>query len=191
MNYEDHSGLFAIPIIIGVLVGIAVQYVGDVIENVQSGETGKNIFKPTSSETDYLAAAVGVGIAAMPIPGLGGALITGTVANICSDSIKGNIENAQDFLKSGVKGAIANALGYGVGKAFAAIKVATISSMPRALQKNYLTDFVFKNSHDYVNANLHTFIDNPFGIVESSFNVFRYGVYSTISSTVFGAVFYQ
>ena len=39
--------------------------------------------------------------------------------------------------------------------------------------------------------NLNTFMDNPFGIVSASFNVFRYGVYSTISSTVFGAIFYQ
>ena len=59
--------------------------------------------------------------------------------------------------------------------------------MPRSLRKSYLTDVVFGNSHDYVNANLNTFMDNPWGIVNSSFNVFRYGFYSTLSSTIIGS----
>ena len=43
----------------------------------------------------------------------------------------------------------------------------------------------------YINANLNTFMDNKFGIVNSSFNVFRYGFYSTLSSTILGAVLYK
>ena len=84
-----------------------------------------------------------------------------------------------------------NGVGYSVGKFFTKVKADKILSMPRSLKKSYLADFVFKNSHDYVNANLNTFMDNPFGVVSASFNVFRYGVYSIISSTAFGAIFYQ
>ena len=39
----------------------------------------------------------------------------------------------------------------------------------------------------YISANLRTFNDNPFGIVNASFNVFRYGFYSTLSSTIIGS----
>ena len=193
----DYTGEFW-SILIGAGVGLAVQYIGDVIKNIQSGATGEDIFRPTSSGTDYLAAAVGGAIAAIPIPGLGspllecvGAIATGFVANVVSDTIKGKINNTEDLLISGGKGAFANFVGYGVGHAFAAIKVASIDAMPRSLRKSYLTDVVFGNSHDYVNANLNTFKSNKFGIVNSSFNVFRYGVYSTISSTSLGAVLYK
>ena len=186
----DESGEFW-SILIGAGVGLVVQYISDILNNIQSGETGKDIFKPTSSGTDYLASIIGGAVAAIPIPGVFGAIATGFVANICSDTIRGKINSAEDFLMSGVKGAGANLIGYGVGHAFAAIKVDAINAMPRSLRKSYLTDVVFGNSHDYVNANLNTFRDNPWGIVNSSFNVFRYGVYSTISSTIFGAVFYK
>ncbi len=186
----DEDGEFW-SVIIGAGVGLVAQYVMDVVNNIKSGETGKDIFKPSSSGKDYLAAAVGGAIAAIPIPGVFGAIATGFVANICSDAIKGEINNMEDMLISGGEGAFANLVGYGVGLACTAIKVSMINSMPRSLKKSYLTDFVFKNSHDYVNANLNTFMDNPFGIVSASFNVFRYSVYSILSSTAFGAIFYQ
>ena len=42
---------------------------------------------------------------------------------------------------------------------------------------------MFKNGRANANANLHTFIDNPIGTVERSFAVYKYGIYSTLSST--------
>ena len=90
----------------------------------------------------------------------------------------------------GAKGATANAVGYSVGKIFAKIKTNKITSMPRAVRKNYVTDKIYQNSRSYGNANLHTFDDNSLETVELTFKVFKYGVYSTISSTLFSkAVF--
>ena len=49
------------------LVGVAVQYASDVLTNVLNGETGADIFKPTSSLGTYIAA----GVTAV-IPGMNG-----------------------------------------------------------------------------------------------------------------------
>ena len=39
---------------------------------------------------------------------------------------------------------------------------------------------------DVVDAVDQTFIDNPIGMVENSFGVFRNGVYSSLASTAYG-----
>ena len=180
--YQDPSGHSIIgAIVIGAVIGVVAQYVSDVINNIASGETGEDILKPTSSITDYVASGVGGAIAAIPLGGFVGSLITGAVGNIATDIIKKDITSAQDLVVSGLFGAAANGVGYTLSKYLSKIKVGEINEMNRASKKNYLTDKIFKNSR--ANANLHTFMDNPYGIVEKSFAVFKYGIYSTISST--------
>lgn len=63
-------------------LGVLSQYIGDVLENVASGASGWDIFTPTSSVGEYLAAGV---TALIPGSDLGAAIIRSTV----SESIKG------------------------------------------------------------------------------------------------------
>ena len=182
----DEDGEFWQAMLFGGVVGLAFQYLDDIIGNISSGKVGEDIFIPTSSLKEYSAAFLGGAIAATPVKGLCKTIVVGAMGSIASDIIKGNINCLQDVLISGAKGAVANAVGYGVGKIFAKIKADKIASMPRSVRKNYLTDNVYKNSRSYGNVNLNTFADNPYGTVESTFKAFKCGVYSTISSTLFG-----
>ena len=181
----DGDGMFWSAVLLGGVIGVAFEYLSDVIDNFNSGKTGEDIFIPTSSLNEYIAAFVGGAIAATPVKGLCSTLVVGAMGSIASDMINGNLNCIQDVLNSGIKGATANAVGYGVGKLFAKIKANKIASMSREVRKNYLTDNVYKNSRSFGNANLHTFADNPVGTVELTFKVFKYGIYSSISSKLF------
>ena len=74
---EDSGGNFWL---VSIGVGLATQYIGDVIGNLIAGKTGADIFKPTSTLGEYIAAGV---TALIPGSGLGGAL----VRNIVSEGI--------------------------------------------------------------------------------------------------------
>jgi hypothetical protein len=103
MGY-DPTGEFAISaIFIGALIGIGVQYLSDVIENVSSGEQGVDILVPNSSLTDYIAAAVGGAIASIPGTKLLGTLVTGAIGNVTSSALKGEIGSFSEFIKKKVR----------------------------------------------------------------------------------------
>ena len=87
------------------------------------------------------------------------------------------------MLVSKISGALSNAFGYGLSELMSKVKADKILSMNRAEKKSYLTDHVFKNGRANANANLHTFTDNPIGTIKKSFAVYKYGIYSTLSST--------
>ena len=74
---EDSEGSFWL---ISIGVGLLTQYVADVIENVADGKTGVDIFIPTSTPGEYIAAGV---TAIIPGKGLGTAIIR----NIASEGI--------------------------------------------------------------------------------------------------------
>ena len=86
------------------------------------------------------------------------------------------------------KGMLSNAFGFGVGKIAARIKVNQIKNMPRADRKTYLRDKLFCNTQADTNRNLKMFNNAPMEIIESRCRVFRYGVYSATSSTLFGGM---
>ena len=183
MRVDENGEFWIASMLIGAAVGVAAQYVVDVITHIKNGEVGEDIFTKVSSSRDYLAAAAGGALAAMPGGGLAGAMFSGAAGNIISDYIKGNISSKEDLLVSGISGALSNALGYGISKLMSKVKADKILSMNRAEKKTYLTDHVFKNGRANANANLHTFTDNPIGTIERSFAVYKYGIYSTLSST--------
>ncbi len=56
VNYRDDNGHLSFFVAIG--LGIAAQYVGDVIGNLLEGDSGFYIFEPTSSIGDYISAGV-------------------------------------------------------------------------------------------------------------------------------------
>ena len=66
--------------IAAVAVGVATQYAGDVLGNIISGKSGADLFKPTSSIGEYVAAGV---TALIPGSGMAGSL----VRNITSEAI--------------------------------------------------------------------------------------------------------
>ena len=79
-------------------VGLATQYVGDVITNLVTGKTGIDVFKPTSSVGEYIAAGV---TALIPGTGLGGAFVRNVVAegiNVIENVILGNDVNVVDSM---------------------------------------------------------------------------------------------
>ena len=174
---------------VGLVVGVAAQYIGDVIGNIKSGKSGSDIFKPTSSIRDYVAAGVSGAIAAIPGLKLGGTMVVGAVGNVVGDVIRGNISTLGDLGKSAVKGAIANGLGYGVGKIAVKAKVNKINNMSRSSKKAYLRDKFYKNSQKSANQNLRTFRVNTSAQVEKRFWGYRAGVFSTITSSIFGRWF--
>ena len=183
----DSNGHFWEAIGIGFAAGIVGQYISDVIGNIQSGQTGVDIFAPTSSASDYLASGIGGAIAAIPGLNLIGTMGVGAVGSVVSDGLKGNINNWEDFGKSALKGGVANGIGYGVAKGMAALKVKQIGNMPRSSRKVYLRDNFYRNSQANANVNLKTFANSSMavniGIVETQVKVFRSGVYSTVTST--------
>ena len=183
----DHGGEFWLTCIaIGLAAGVVAQYVGDVIGNVKAGKSGKDIFKPTSSITDYAAAGVSGAIAAIPGGGLIGSMAAGAAGNVAGDLIRGNISSVGDLGVSAFKGAAANGIGYGIGKAVLKIKVNKINNMSRSVKKTYLRDTFYKNSQKNVNVNLRTFNSNPIDQVTNRFWVYRAGVYATVTSTSIG-----
>ena len=77
----DNNGSSWSVIIIKVGIGVATQYVGDIVGNLANGETGINVILPTSSLGEYVAA----GVTAL-IPGSGW---TGSLTrNIVTEGIK-------------------------------------------------------------------------------------------------------
>ena len=183
----DSNGHFGEAIGIGFVAGIVGQYISDVIGNIQNGQTGVDIFTPTSSASDYLASGIGGAIAAIPGLNLVGTMAVGAVGSVVSDGLKGNINSWEDLGKSALKGGVANGIGYGVAKGMAALKVKQISNMPRSSRKVYLRDNFYCNSQVNANVNLQTFANSSMavniGIVETQVAIFRSGVYSTVTST--------
>ena len=62
--------------IIAIAIGVGTQYAGDVLSNLLERKTGADIFKPSSSIGDYVAAGV---TALIPGSGIGGALVRNAV----------------------------------------------------------------------------------------------------------------
>lgn len=180
----DHGGECWEAIAIGFIAGVLGQYVGDVIGNINSGETGINILKPTSHISDYMASGAVGAIAAILGLKLVGTMAVGAIGNVVSDGLKGNISSLESIGKSAFRGAVANAVGYGAAKGMAKLKVKQIDNMSRNSRKAYLRDKIFCNSQADVNRNLQVFARSSLSIVENRLAVFRSGIYSTLTLTV-------
>ena len=160
------------------------------IGNISSGATGLDIFVITSSRKDYLASAIGGGIAAIPGLNWAGTMAVGAMGNVVSDSIKGNIKSGKDLVSSAAWGAGANFGGYVASKGVAALKVKQIDNMPRIQQKSFINRKLYRGSQANVNMNYHAYMFNTttgkIGIVERTLRAFKSGIYSTITSTFTG-----
>ena len=190
VNRKDPNGnAWLAAVGIGFAIGFVGQYISDVVENYKSGITGIAMLKPKSELKDYVASGIGGAIAAIPGGGFVGSLLAGAAGNVVSNAMKGNINSFEDAKEYAKEGAVANGIGWGVSKAFAAIKVLEINNLPRSNQKTILRDSVFKNSQANVNVNLSMFhnsslTQNILRIENSNFFAFQSGIYSSITSTL-------
>ena len=176
---------------IGFGVGLLAQYAGDVVDNVNSGETGLDVLVPHSSVKDYFASGIGCAIASTP-GGFWATVGWGAAGSLTTDLIKGNLNNRKDVLTSASVGAGANAVGWLVQKGFEFLKVSQVKGMPRTDRKRFLLEEVFQNSHGFTNCNLRTFgqatLKEQMGYMSKSLFVFKAGVYSNFSSGLVGKI---
>ena len=189
MRIDEDGEFWLTAIAIGFFVGVIAQYVSDVIDNIQEGETGEDILRPKSSLVEYIASGVSGAIAAIPVSNFFAVIALGATGNVIGDIIRGDISSISDVAESAFNGAVANGIGYGFSKLAANIKVNRINSMNRSSKKTYLRDVFYKNSQNSVNTNLITFQNNPLKQVEERFWVYKSGFYSTVTSTGWGMCF--
>ena len=145
MRKDETGDIWITAVAIGAGMGLLGQYISDIQNNISSGARGINIFAITSSRRDYLASAVGGGIAAIPGLNLAGTIAVGALGNVVTDSIKKNIKSGKDLVTSAVWGAGASASGIAVSKGVAALKVKKINKMPRAKQKRYINRKLYRD----------------------------------------------
>ena len=107
---------------------------GDVLTNIQEGQSGLDIFSIRSSGLDYFASGIGGAIASSP-GNFVYTLVMGAAGNVVADTLKGNMNCIHDFMESVAWGAGANGVGYGVSKVLALAKVSQIDDMTRTSQK--------------------------------------------------------
>ena len=110
---EDDDGEFW-GAILKVAVGVAAQYVGDVIGNIVNGETGWDVLKPTSSIGEYVSAGV---TALIPGSGITSALTRSVVSEGIQSverEIKGEENNLEQSIVSIAKNTV---LDFGFSKA--------------------------------------------------------------------------
>ena len=101
-------------LLVGAAVGLATQYISDVVTNLASGKSFTESLKPTSTWADYGAAAVSGALAASGI-GLGGSIVANAaisgVTYLADCDIKGEEVNEKDFWLATGAGAISGLVG--------------------------------------------------------------------------------
>ena len=110
---KDSEGTFW-HLIVGAVVGVATQYVADVVSNLASGKSFSESLKPTSSWADYGSAAVSGALAASGIGVIGSVAANaalGGATYVANCQISGETVNGADFLVSVGIGGIAGAIG--------------------------------------------------------------------------------
>ena len=107
---KDSEGTFW-HLIVGAVVGVATQYVADVVSNLASGKSFSESLKPTSSWADYGSAAVSGALAASGIGSVAANAALGGATYVANCQISGETVNGADFLVSVGIGGIAGAIG--------------------------------------------------------------------------------
>lgn len=130
--------------LISIGIGFVTQYVGDVIENLIDGKTGADIFKPTSSIGEYIAAGL---TALIPGTGVGSALIRNIITEgitVVEDVI---LENEVDIVDSMIEVGVGTVLDVG----FETVSNKTVNFISSKQPRNYSS---FAHKARQSNANL-------------------------------------
>ena len=154
VSREDENGDWFLTCLIGAAISVAVEYVSDVVENFQKGERGIEAFVPDSPVTDYVAAAAGGFIAAIPGGGYVGTAIAGGASSVVDKAIRGEIDSVEDGVKAFTIGAASNALGKFTSEELVSrAEISRIKVRPRQTQKRY-AQRIFGGKGRDVNDNL-------------------------------------
>lgn len=122
---KDSSGEIWIA---SIALGVATQYAGDVIGNLLAGKTGADIFAPTSTVGEYVAAGV---TALIPGSGLAGSLIRNVAAEAIV-SVERHIKGQSNSLTQSAKSvAFGTVIDTGVDKVTDGVTKYIKTKMPR------------------------------------------------------------
>ena len=125
--HEDMGGTYWLS---SFLLGVATQYVADVVQNVISGSKGWDILKPSSTVGEYLAAGV---TAMIPGSGLGAAVVRNVVAEgiVCTEKIVNGeeIDVAKSVMRVG--------LGVCLDLGFEAVTDRIVHKIENSIPQNY------------------------------------------------------
>lgn len=132
VNYHDDDGKFGLlgAMVVGALIGVVGQYVGEVISNALDGKSGADLFRPTGTIADYTSAAISGALAATGI-GAGASILVNaglsTVTYLVDCGIKNTTPTSGELAWAVLGGALSGAVGgsgANAGKQFAAFDVA-------------------------------------------------------------------
>ena len=163
---------------ISVAIGVGSQYAADVIGNLVAGKTGKDIFVPTSSVGDYIAAGV---TSLIPGAGLTKVLVRSLISlgiYGIENEIKGTELTIMDYSK---KFATDFVFDYGIGKAMNGVSKIINSKLP----KNYSSyaGKLYKNSTQITARQIGKKMANSFKLGRSTGRVFEF-MFSTIANVM-------
>ena len=177
---EDDNGDWFLTCLIGAAVSLAFEYVGDVVENFEKGKRGLEAFVPDSPARDYIAAAVGGFIAAIP----GGSYLTtaavGAISNVVDKTIRGDIKDSSDVIEAALIGGYSNVAGRYVSESIAGHTLNKMTSSNRSTRKSYAQE-IYGGKNRSVNDNLRKLMSETTQSYANRFT--RYAVYSAIGST--------
>ena len=146
---------------------------------------------PKSGWREYLGAAVGGAISAIPVGCIGDAIIIGGFANVADGLISGEIDenNIQDEF---VRGGFNNSIGYGFEKMTSVIKAARVSKMPKTARKSFLKTKVYHSKQSAVNTNYHAFnsmkLSSKAAVLSSHMKSYRLGVRASTASSMIALI---
>ena len=177
---EDDNGEWFLACVIGAAVSLAFEYAGDVVKNFKEGKRGLEAFVPDSPARDYIAAAVGGFIAAIP----GGSYLTtaavGAISNVVDKTIRGDIKDSSDVIEAALIGGYSNVAGRYVSESIAGHTLNKMTSSNRSTRKSYAQE-IYGGKNRSVNDNLRKLMSETTQSYANRFT--RYAVYSAIGST--------
>ena len=189
ISREDENGDWFLTCLIGAAISVAVEYVSDVVENFQKGERGLEAFVPDSPATDYVAAAAGGFIAAIPGGGYVGTAIAGGASSVVDKASRGEIDSVEDGVKAFTIGAASNALGKFTSEELVSrVEISRIKVRPRQTQKRY-AQRIFGGKGRDVNDNLWKLKEISNFPKEYFDHSLKYGTISNGLSTTYNYIF--
>ena len=189
VSREDENGDWFLTCLIGAAISVAVEYVSDVVENFQKGERGLEAFVPDSPATDYIAAAAGGFVAAIPGGGYVGTAIAGGASSVVDKAIRGEIDSVEDGVKAFTIGAASNALGKFTSEELVSrVEISRIKARPRQTQKRY-AQRIFGGKGRDVNDNLRKLKEISNYPKEYFENSLKYETISNGFSTTYNYIF--
>ena len=178
ISRADDGGEFW-NVVIKAVIGVAAQYVSDVIDNIVDGKTGAEMFKPRSSVGEYVAAGV---TAIIPGSGFGGAIVRNIVGEAITNFEKIVTNEEVDILESATNIVISSVFETGTEKISNFVSEKIRSLAPRNYSshagKKYKKNPGITKNEIYKSMRKTSRIVSAVDSVSSNMLDFVYGVFS-------------